>query len=163
MNLLAHDELLRQLNYNTYIGIFRWKISKPGLFINDIAGHKRKDKYIIIRINNKNYYAHILAWFYVYGKWPNKIDHINRIKLDNRFLNLRSVSTAINGKNRTKSIRNTSGVTGVYWYARDSKWQAKITINGKGKHLGLFNCITAAMLARKASEFQNGFTHNHGK
>ncbi|MFW4291481.1 HNH endonuclease [Salmonella enterica subsp. enterica serovar Paratyphi C] len=45
--------------------------------------------YIRIYINKKWYLAHRLAWLYVTGKWPiNVIDHINRNKADNRFINL---------------------------------------------------------------------------
>ena len=34
---------------------------------------------------------------------------------------------------------NKSGITGVYWSKRNSKWKAEITINRKNKSLGLFD------------------------
>ena len=41
-----------------------------------------------------------MAWFLTYGRWPqNTIDHINRVKTDNRLLNLRDVSQEANSRN----------------------------------------------------------------
>ena len=62
-----------------------------------------------------------------------EIDHINRNSLDNRIINLR-VAT------RTEQILNRDCVInakGYSWYK--GKWQARIRINGKQKHLGYFN------------------------
>lgn len=42
-------------------------------------------------------------------------DHINRIKLDNRRCNLRSVTQSQNNYNRPLSKLNTSGYCGVFW------------------------------------------------
>ena len=47
---------------------------------------------------------------------------------------------------------NNSGHTGVYWFKRDKKWQAQITLDNKRIHLGYFNNIQDAILARKESE-----------
>ena len=39
---------------------------------------------------------------YVYGTFPeNTIDHINRIKTDNRLVNLRDVTVAENNRNKS--------------------------------------------------------------
>jgi hypothetical protein len=85
--------------------------------------------------------------------WPeDQIDHINRIRTDNRISNLREVSHKQNHQNRSKSSHNTSGHSGVSWYKQKSRWRAQITHNQKDIHLGLFTNLEDAIAARKAAE-----------
>jgi HNH endonuclease len=47
--------------------------------------------------------AHRAAWVIVHGEWPKgEIDHINRVRSDNRLSNLRVVSHAENCQNRSR-------------------------------------------------------------
>src|SRR5438105_4545561 len=83
---------------------------------------------------------------------PNgRIDHINRNKLDNRRANLRIASP---GKNliNSKFTRARSGVRGVYWHRKASKWAAQIGVDYKTLHLGLFRTLDEALLARQQAE-----------
>lgn len=64
-------------------------------------------------------------------------DHVNRDGVDNRQRNLRTATRRQNGCNRGKQRNNTSGYIGVHWHGR--KWQVRISINGKQKHLGYFD------------------------
>jgi len=81
----------------------------------------------------------------------NDIDHINGDKLDNRRENLRSATRSQNKMNRGKQKNNTSGHKGVSWHR--NKWQVKIQVNSKQKHLGLFDDIEeAAKTYKKAAE-----------
>jgi hypothetical protein len=66
------------------------------------------------------------------------IDHINGIRDDNRWINLRTATRQENCYNRGKQLNNKSGYKGVSWNNSRSKWVAQIVINGKKKHLGLF-------------------------
>ena len=66
------------------------------------------------------------------------VDHINHQTLDNRRCNLRNVTTRENLSNQKRKSEMSSRYVGVSWYKRDEKWCAKIRINGKKKHLGLF-------------------------
>jgi len=96
--------------------------------------------YLQIRINKKLYFAHRLAWLYVYKKHPkDQLDHINCEKTDNRILNLREASNTENGRNTKTNNRNTSGFKGVSWRVRYNVWQASIKLSGKTVHLGTFN------------------------
>lgn len=47
---------------------------------------------------------------------------------------------------------NTSGYTGVYWSAKNHKWQAQITFRGKTYYLGAYEMIEDAVAARKRGE-----------
>jgi hypothetical protein len=131
MSDLDSKRLKELLDYNPETGIFTWKISQSGpRKQGQIAGTKNKDGYIVIR-HKKLYYAHRLAWLYMYNIFPDSIiDHINRDKSDNRIVNLRSVSQSDNVYNRTAN--------GFAKPKQTKKWSASITVNRKRKHLGYF-------------------------
>lgn len=74
------------------------------------------------------------------------IDHINRIKTDNRIENLRLVSNTQNQQNRTKRIDNTSGHKNIFW--DKSKWCVSISVNGKRIYYGRFINIEDAIQKR---------------
>lgn len=65
------------------------------------------------------------------------VDHINRNRLDNRRCNLRLATKQENSINVGKH-RGSSRFMGVSWKASRKKWCAQIKLNGKVKHLGLF-------------------------
>ena len=74
-----------------------------------------------------------------------QIDHINENKLDNRVDNLQLLT---NRENTSKGCRykyKSSKYTGVSKYY--NKWRSQIYKNGSRKHLGYFNCETAASIA----------------
>ena len=99
------------------------------------------------------YQVHRIAYYMHSGIDPlgNQIDHINGLTTDNRFENLRIVTNTVNSRNKKMRNNNTSGFTGVYWYKRDRKWQARIKINNKYKHLGCFDTIEEAIAARESA------------
>ena len=134
---ITQQQLKELLHYNEQTGIFTWVNSaarrvKKG----DEAGYIMPIGYVLINITisgkARGYYAHRLAWLYIYGEMPkNQIDHINHDKADNRLVNLREATYAENHKNHTKRVDNTSGVTGVGFHKRDNRWRAYIQVNGK--------------------------------
>ena len=69
----------------------------------------------------------------------NMVDHINRIKLDNHYLNLRWVSRNQNQFNSTKQKNRSSIYKGVSVDKLKQKWKAQITLNGIVKYLGIFD------------------------
>ena len=64
------------------------------------------------------------------------VNHINNNKVDNRVLNLEIVTQREN-TNR-KHLDSSSKYVGVHWDKNTRNWRARIRINGKPKHLGLF-------------------------
>lgn len=70
-------------------------------------------------------------------------DHINRNKLDNRRCNLRPASISQNAANANITT-NACGFKGVS--KNYDKWVARISINGKVKHLGRFDTPEKAAL-----------------
>jgi len=71
------------------------------------------------------------------------VDHINRNPLDNRKENLRICTKSQNNMNK-------SGIRGVSRF-RD-KWRARIKINRKEFHLGIFNTYEEALEKRRSIE-----------
>jgi len=109
-------------------------------------------------------YAHRLAWFLSHHEVPSQdIDHINQDKSDNRLVNLRSVRKSLNSRNVPLSRTNTSGVVGVCWSKKSSKWQAQCTLDRRNYHLGLFDDIHEAAKASADFRMKHGFTENHGR
>lgn len=106
--------------------------------------------------------AHRVIWKWMTGEEPEQVDHINGVRSDNRWLNLRNVTWAENAKNHKRRSDNTSGSTGIYWYRharKQGKWLAKIG----GEHIGYFHCLGQAVRARKEAERRLGFHENHGR
>lgn len=112
---------------------------------------------------NKTRYAHRVIWKLRHGVEPDQIDHLDGDRTNNRLHNLREVSAAENRKNQRRPERNVSGVIGVGWSDQRKKWRAQIQVDGKCKHLGLFEDLEAAAIARKEAEIQYGFHPNHGR
>lgn len=116
------------------------------------AGCVKSNGYRYVRIDGKDYTAHRLVWLLVHGRWPEQVDHINRIRSDNRLLNLREVSNLENHQNMSEYANNSSGVPGVHWCSTHKKWVAKITIFKKVRRLGYFTNKSDAIAARKSAE-----------
>lgn len=115
-----------------------------------VAGTTTKDGYVVVGIGNRLFKAHRLIWLWVTGSWPTQlIDHVNGIKSDNRFSNLRDVSVAVNLQNSHRPRRNNkSGYLGVFKDATRPRWGAKF----RGQHLGWFSTPELAHDAYSAAK-----------
>lgn len=164
MKKISHEKLKKALNYNEHTGIFiRSQKSLGRGKVGDVAGSVTNRGYVVISIFNTQVRAHRLAWFYVYGVFPDSIDHINGIKTDNRIKNLRNVSQQENTKNRALNKNNKSGVSGVRWVQSVSKWISRISVGGKHIGLGYFDNKFDAVAVRKSAEKQYKYHKNHGR
>lgn len=145
MSELTAECLREILHYDPSTGIFSWKIKTNNRFkFKSPAGNVNATGYVHIRIRTKQYKAHRLAWLYTFGVWPKgQIDHINRIRSDNRIANLRDSTAISNSQNRKKAKEN----PGAYYKPLINKWESRITINRKQVNLG---CFPSAELASKA-------------
>ncbi len=109
----------------------------------------------------RSYQEHTLVFALCARRWPSKdIDHVNGIRSDNRFENLREVTDSQNHQNRHRANCNSkSMVLGVHFDRGRGKWRAKLKLNGSQKHLGYFNSLHDAAAARLLAE-QTMFTHS---
>ena len=150
--IVSHSDLISYMHYDKESGIW-YKIKKDGTKT-PISMKKLTDSgYHRIGVKNKNYMSHVLAWFYVTGKWPKGvIDHIDLNRSNNKFSNLREVSNSLNAHNSRSKINR-----GVYKLP-SGNWRASICINGIKNHLGVFSTVEKARETYKNKFFeQTGF------
>lgn len=76
-----------------------------------------------------------------------EIDHRDGNGLNNVRSNLRSATRQQNARNARKRLDNVSGVKGVSWSAARGKWQVRIKMSGKDRHVGYFDGLDQAASA----------------
>lgn len=174
-DILTQAQLKEQLHYDPLTGDFTWLPRDRKYFTsnriwkswntrysNEKAGADHVHGYINIKLFHVLYRAHRLAFLYMTAEFPNQVDHINRVRNDNRWMNLRAANHQINQQNRSKQSTNTSGFNGVYFDKHANKWRARISVNGKHHHLGRFDNIEDAISARKEANIEHGYHYSHG-
>jgi hypothetical protein len=162
--MITQEGLKELLDYNEESGVFLWKASSNGrVKVGDRAGSVTNRGYSRISIGGKRYLSHHLAFLFVHGFIPKEIDHIDGNRSNNAIANLREVTRSENCKNMKRSSRNKSGVTGVSFNKKLSKWRADICVNGKAIYLGAFEEFLKAKEARLQAEIKYGFHENHGR
>ena len=152
--MLTAEELRKLLHYDPHTGVFTWLVSlnsraQAGGVIGSLDGRG----YVQVQINKHAYKLHRLAWLYMTGDWPSRqIDHINRIRTDNRWCNIREATGSENQQNRGVQKNNTSGVRGVCPSSPPGKWCAFIKVARKSQYIGTYNTLDEAKAARLAAE-----------
>ncbi|EBG0278359.1 HNH endonuclease [Salmonella enterica subsp. enterica] len=150
--VLTRERLMEVLDYDKETGIFTWKkkLSARGA-VGKKAGTTSYG-YNAINIDGVRYFAHRLAWLYIYNEWPKKeIDHIDRNRSNNSISNLRDVSRIVNALNTGERSDSSTGIKGVTFCKQRKKWQAQINLSGKNVTLGRFETIDEAAIAYKAA------------
>ena len=150
---VSREEASALLNYDPQTGLFTHKVNGHKRKAGAATGRLDSKGYVRIRLMGYEFKAHRLAWLLTYGTWPAaEIDHINGCPSDNRIMNLRDVSVAENGWNRTKAMRNNkSGYLGVSCNA-DGRFHAQIGINGVQRSLGWWATAEEAAAAYNAAK-----------
>lgn len=149
---MRHSYLLSIVHYDETTGIFRSLVDRRTVKVGDVLGAPNSRGYLRVTIDGLHYYLHRLAWFYVHGYWPRKLDHRNGVVSDNRLLNLRPCTNRQNGRNRKIAANNKSGVTGVFRVKLSGKFRACIKLREGRLVLGTFDDFEAACAARKKAE-----------
>jgi hypothetical protein len=159
--MITADMVREALSYDLDSGVFRWakRINKktvPGR----VAGYRPDGGYAQIRIAGKLYKAHRLAWLWMTGEWPSgEVDHKDRDRSNNRWLNLRLASPSENKCNIGKLSNNSTGYKGVCFQPRATHrpYTAEIRFKGVRRYLGSFRTAEEAHAAyRRAAEQQHG-------
>ena len=164
MGTPTQKALLNVFDYNRITGTLTYKQTTASGKQGELATFNHIRGYLSVCIGRTQYLAHRLIFMMVTGNWPtNHIDHINHIKHDNRWENLRDVAQEDNNRNMPKRLNSKTGVLGVSLDKPTGKYRAHISVKGKAKHLGLFETVDAAKAARAVASAQYGYHTNHGK
>lgn len=161
---LTQEKLKSMLHYDPDSGVFTWKVrTSSRANIGDMAGCIRRCGHMAIGLHGGLYFSHRLAFLYMTGEFPNgEVDHINHVRNDNSFANLRVVNMEDNQKNKTIQKNNKSGATGISFDKANSKWRARIFVNKRNVHLGFFSNIEDAIAARHYANIKYNYHVNHG-
>lgn len=160
---ITHDRLLKLLDYNEFTGEFYRKRGAGGIKAGTRADRPKHDGYQRVVIDNDRYSAHRLAWFYYYGYWPSRVDHIDGNPANNAIVNLREVTQSENCRNRVIRRDNKWGVTGVSKTDGSPYWVAAVS-----KPCGTTESKTTkdffeAVAWRKSKEIEYGYSPRHGR
>lgn len=163
MQNITQTNLLTIFTYDEVSGALTHRYTTVSGFQGELATFDHQRGYLSVCIGKKQYLAHRIIYLMKTGKWPNHVDHINHIKKDNSWVNLRNVSQETNNRNMPQQGNSSTGVVGVSLHKPTGKYRAYVSVKSKAKHLGLFDSISDAKIAREAANKQYAYHQNHGK
>src|SRR5689334_11225913 len=106
---------------------------------------KRKDGYVYVQYEGKQWAEHHLVWFFHTGQRvfkPFVIDHIDGNRSNNDITNLRVITY---GQNISHAFKGSW--RGIY-LQKNGRYKASITVKQKYIHLGYFASFDEALAAR---------------
>lgn len=157
VEMAASIRAIDLISYDPDSGKFSWKylVGVTGKIFSGSPGWINCDGYLRFNDGRSEIFAHRLAFEVMNGQaLPDDIDvdHMNGVRDDNRWCNLRQVVRTQNCMNAGLKSNNTSGHKGVYWDNSRGQWCAEIKAYGQRWRLGRFNSLEAAVQARMAKE-----------
>lgn len=144
VNNLTQDLLRELFSYDPETGYLYRRHATKGYDANRKIARKNDSGYLITTINGKTYRVHHLVWMMHYGYEVDEIDHINRVKDDNRIENLRQCEHYKNCGNNSPRVHKYKGIT---FCKQTQKWRAQIGINYRNVPLGRYSTQEEAALA----------------
>lgn len=151
-------EYLRSvLSYHPITGVLAWKITRKRCRAGEEAGSPDSKGRMRMEINGRSYSVASVCWAIYRGQWPkHQLDHKNRVRTDNRIVNLREATNQQNSFNRQKHAGKqlAKGVS-----LHRGRYTSRITVSGKTKNLGSFGSeeLAAAAYRTAAAELHGGF------
>ncbi|MFC2189642.1 HNH endonuclease [Enterobacter hormaechei] len=124
--------LKTHLAYYPDTGEFVWlRRSSPRAAAGDIAGTEDARGYKKVMLRRKAYMLHRLAFVFMGQPVPDEIDHVNTIKGDNRWQNLRPCTRSQNTGNQNVRGDNQYGVKGLLRNKKSGSWYGQVVIARK--------------------------------
>lgn len=146
-----HKEIKDILRYEN--GKLYWiKRKSNRVKIGDEAGSIDSHGYTQLKIDGKSRLAHQIIWLMFNDKLPEQLDHINRIRTDNRIENLRPATNMTNQHNAGIRKDNTSGYTGITFKKSTGQWNVRIQTAGERYNIGTYDDLTNAIDAHNIAK-----------
>lgn len=178
--VLPRQERLQQLlRYEPTTGELFWKERAQSEFLNNSLrackswNSANADQPALMMVNKNGYrcgtldkvsvLAHRVIWKLMTGKDADHVDHMDGVRTNNKWENLRDVDATGNRRNVALSRSNKTGVPGVMLYKR---WECSVPtywVRIGAKTLGYFKDFDEAVKVRKAAEIERGYHTNHGR
>jgi len=136
---VTHEFVQERFTYDPE-GFLVWTAAANNQHIGKRAGYRKKDGYVYIDLfnNKKSVGAHRLIFLWHHGYLPPMLDHINRIKSDNRIENLREATPTQQNANKAINPRSATKHKGVAYEKSRNRYRARIKVQGKVKNIGRF-------------------------
>lgn len=147
-------EARKLISYNPVAGTFAWIAPRRGVRLGHPPGTRHPDGRLEIALGGRRHKAARIAWLLMTGEWPSSvIDHINGNPSDDRFENLRDVSTQANIQNQLRPQRSnqSSSKLGVT-RRKNGKWQSRLVVGDKNTTVGTFDSEDEAYSAYVAAK-----------
>lgn len=152
---VTQDRLKQVLHYDPATGIFTWLRTMGRQTAGEVAGTVREDGYIRLQIDGERRYASHWACLYMTGVLPpDEMDHEDRNRANNAWLNLRHATKSQNCANRPQTSKSGDLPRGVT--RRGKKFVSQMRSKGVTHYLGIYDTpdeAHAAYAARAIAEF----------
>jgi hypothetical protein len=155
------EKIKQHLRYSASTGLLRWhypntRDGRQKRLHRQVAGSVATG-YVLVGIHDPStgkfhmLKGHHVCWFLRSGSWPTTpIDHRNRRKDDNRWVNLRPATKYIDRWNKNLASNNKSGVRGVSLF--NGRYKAYIGCDRQQHYLGSYTDIRLAAHRRAEAE-----------
>lgn len=138
MSLITADRVRELFVYDPETGAFTRKFKTHLSAIGSIVGTLSGSGYLVVNNCRRIYSLHRLAFLYMTGAVPAMVDHVNGVRTDNRWANLRATTPMENVQNRRLASKNSKlGILGVYAYKK--RFVARIMHHRQPIHIGVFD------------------------
>lgn len=152
MNEVPVARLRELLHYNPESGVLTWRRTVNSRAVKGAeAGNRDPSGYIKLRVDGALLRAHRVAWAIHHGEWPeDEVDHIDRVRHNNRIANLRVGGRAANTHNYSHvSLNSETMARGVRYIddGRPAPWRVELKFNRRPIRSAFDNLLDAAAFA----------------
>jgi len=144
------EELRELFHYDPDTGVFTHLKSRGKGKAGQPVGKINAYGYVEMRVLNKLFGAHRLAFLYMTGEMPvlpYTVDHINGNRADNRWANLRVADYRQQSWNAPVHHHNQSGLKGAWPCKTTGRWASMLQDGGRRIWLGRFDTAEEAHAA----------------
>lgn len=166
--------LAEHIDYNPVTGVFKRKKDGKRLVVasEKTAGTSKLNPYAYLYVNGVNMKFSLcrLAYYKVNGRSPKEnlrlsVDELQRARRGVvRYTKLEQLSLfEATCRGAKRSIRNTSGYSGVSYDRKYGQWAAVVYLDRKKVRLGLYDTPEEAAIAVQCYREKHGFLVYHGE